>query len=129
MAQKISRRNLANHVAGRLRAGDGSVVEELAAYLVDMRLVRELDLYVREIESALAQSGLVVADVHSARELSAKTKKSIEKHIKDSYKAKSVEMREIVDAQLVGGVRVRTPDAEYDATVRRKLTKLQTMKV
>lgn len=129
MAQRISRRALAEHVASRLQAGDDTVLQEVAAYLLETRRVRELDLYVREIEAALTQNGVVVADVASAHQLTKKTEQAIVRYLKATYHVDTVEMKQSVDPQLIGGIQVRTPDAEYDATVRRKLTKLQTMKV
>lgn len=129
MAQRISRRVLTDHVARRLYAGDDTVIEQLAAYLVDTRRTNELDLIVYDVETALLSKGVVIADVISARALAAQTQQAIADYVKAAYGAKDVELRQSVDPQLIGGVRIRTPDAEHDATIRRKLMKLQRIKV
>ena len=129
MAQRISRRILTEHVADRLIAGDDQILRQLAAYLIDIHRTKEADLYVRDIEAALAQKGVVIADVIAARDLAQETKGMIARYLQESYQADTVELRQQIDADLIGGVQVRTADAEYDASVRRKLTELQKMKV
>jgi F-type H+-transporting ATPase subunit delta len=84
---------------------------------------------VRDIESALMQSGVVIADIASARKLTEALQDAIVAYVKHESGAKDVSVRTHIDESLIGGVRIRTPDAEYDASVRRQLTKLQAMKV
>lgn len=129
MAQRISRRLMAEYVAGRLLDGDSNVITQLAAYLIESRRTKELDTYVYDVETALLAKGVVVADVVSARDLTKATQDAITVFLQDSYKADRVELRQSVDSELIGGVRVRTADAEYDASLRRRLNKLQKMKV
>ena len=129
MAGRISRRALSEHVAERLLANDKVVIEQLAAHLIETRRTKDIDLYVYDIEYALLQRGVVVADVSAARDLAKGTQAAIAEYLKRSYEADTVELRHVVDEDLIGGVKVRTADAEYDTTVKRKLTKLQKMKV
>lgn len=129
MAQRISRRTLAEYIADRLIDGDATVIEQLAGYLIESRRTKEVDMYVYDIEYALSRRGIVVADVTSARELANETKTLIKQFLADTYQADTTELRQTIDPTLIGGVKVRTADTEYDATVRRKLTTLQKMKV
>ena len=129
MAQRISRRKLSEHVASRLLDGDSSVITQLAAHLVETRRTKEADLYIYDIETALLDKGVVIADLVSARHLAQETKDAIAAFLQGSYSADRVELRQSVDPLLIGGVRVGTADAEYDASLRRRLTKLQKMKV
>lgn len=129
MATRLSRRALADHAAAQLLAGNTTVMAQLAAYLIETHRTDEVDLLVRDIESALARSGVVIADIASARELTDALKKAVVAYVSKATGAKDVQVRTHVDASLIGGARVRTPDAEYDATVRRQLMKLQAMKV
>ena len=129
MSHKVSRRLVARYAAEQILSGDKDIYSRLAAYLIQTKSTRDTDLYIRDIESALLESGVVVADVLSARELADKTKRSIIDYIEREYNTKDVELRQTIDPDLIGGVQVRTADAELDASVRRKLTKLQTMKV
>ncbi len=127
MHGKLSRRKLAQYVASRVQDGrvPEAVVQEVAAYLVEARRLREMPLVVRAIEDALAERGVVVATVTSARPL--------DDMLREAVKAQAgggeVYLREVVDPSVLGGVRVQTPDASYDGTVQHKLQALRAAKV
>ena len=126
MAQRISRRVIARHIADRLIDGDKALaVSQLAAFLIDTRRTTELPLIVRDIEDALSARGIIIADIMSAHELSEETRREILQYLSDAYSG-SVQARTSINPTLLAGVRIRTPDAEFDNTARRKLTKLQT---
>lgn len=123
MAQRLSRRKLADFVATKLHAGASvkDSLKEVAAYLVATKRTRELELLVRDIESALAGRGVVIADVTSARSLSGEIKAEITKMIGLG----ELQFREAVDKDVLGGVRVNLPGKRFDGTIRRKLTLLR----
>ena len=129
MSAHISRRQLATYVADRLNDGDKSVLKELAAYVVDERLVRELDLIVSEIEAEFAARGHVVADVTSAHALGEDdhdaSRSEIRQFIAEATGAKSVEIREDVDAALIGGVVIETPGKYFDGSLASQLNQLK----
>lgn len=123
MAQRLSRRKIAEHAANKLVSGVTSkkVLKEVAAYLVEARRTREMELVVRDIEAALAEKGIVVADVTSARPLTAQLKGEVSKLVG----TKNVQLRETIDETVLGGMRVTVPGKRFDGTVRRKLTVLK----
>lgn len=123
MALRLSRRKLAAYVADKLIAGDKptAALKEAAAYLVDTRRTREQELLVRDIEDALATRGTVVADVTSAFPLSS----SLKSEIKKLVGGKTLQFRETVDKDVLGGVRVDVPGKRFDGTIRRKLMQLK----
>lgn len=129
MAGRISRRILAAHTAEQLLAGNKDAISSLAAYLIESGRVDETDLILRDIEAALAANGTVVARVESARKLTAEAKKSIEEYVKTAVGATDVQIDTTVDESLLGGVKISVPGHELDATLKRKLNKLQAMKV
>lgn len=129
MAGRISRRILAAHTAEQLLAGNKDAISGLAAYLIESGRVDETDLILRDIEAALAANGTVVARVESARKLTAEAKKSIEEYVKTAVGATDVQIDTTVDESLLGGVKISVPGHELDATLKRKLNKLQAMKV
>jgi F-type H+-transporting ATPase subunit delta len=129
MALRLSRRVIARHIAGRLLKADDTVLAELAAFLIDTRRTGEVELIVRDIEHALAEAGVVLADVAAARELTSTLQKSIVAYITSEQGATEVHLRTSVDETLLGGVRISVPGAERDMTLRRQLTKLQALKV
>src|SRR5262245_19848518 len=123
MASRLSRRKIAAFAVDKLLTGTPKkdVLREIAAYLVDTRRTRELELLVRDIEDALASRGIVVADVVSARPLSDTLKAEVVK-LAD---AKSVQLRETIDESVLGGVRVNLPGQRFDGTIRRKINALK----
>lgn len=125
---KLSRRKIAAHLADELVAGR-SIVKQLAAYLVESKRTREAKLMIRDIESALSDRGIVLADVSTARELASDTKKEITNYVKQVSGAKSVELRSHVDPYLLGGVRIDTPGNRLDKTLRHKLNQLTASKI
>lgn len=126
---KLSRRKLAAHVADQLLAGNAAVVDELAALLVDEGRASEAELVVRDIESALARRGIVVAEVASAHELSAETRQAIAAYVQATTGATHIDLQATVDESLIGGFRLRLPDGTLDTTVKHALDKLTTSKV
>ena len=127
MAERISRRKLADYIVDRVERGDGigAVVEELAAYLIDTRRTREAMLIVRSIEDELAARGTVVAHVQSARPLSNEMKEAIQRLLN----ASTVHLNEEVDPALIGGIRIEAPGKRLDATVKRKILALNQVKM
>lgn len=129
MTKTISRRKIAAHIADQLIENDSSVIEQLAAYLVDHKQTRATEVLIRDIESELADRGVVLATVESAHPLSAAMKTSIKEVVTKSRKGARVILREIVSPDLLGGVRITTPGEELDATLRHRLTNIMKAKI
>jgi F-type H+-transporting ATPase subunit delta len=127
MHGKLSRRKIAAYVADRVQQGTvpEQVIMEVAAYLYESRRLREMTLVVRAIEDALLERGTVVATVTSARPLDDQLRAAVVKQIG----AGEVHLREVVDPSVLGGLRVQTPEASYDATIAHKLNGLRAAKV
>lgn len=123
MAVRLSRRKMAAYVADKLVAGTpvSAALREVAAYLQDSRRTREQELLVRDIESEMANRGIVVADVASAHPLD----KAIEAQIKAMTGATSLQLRQSVDESLLGGIRIDIPGKRFDGTIRHKLNALK----
>ena len=128
MAHKLSRRQIAAYAAEQYAQGN-DVTSHLAAYLVDTKRTREVSLLVHDIEAALLTHSIAIADVVSARELTAKLRTTITQFVSETQDVDTVHLREAVDASVIGGVRIRTPGAELDATVRRRLANIMKAKV
>lgn len=129
MPARLSRRKIAAHYAEQLRLGNKKTPKELAAYLIETGRVRELDLIVRDIEAALVERGVLLADIASARELSSSAVKEITAYLKSQTNASDIHLRTTVDPDLLGGVRITTPGGELDATLRHRLNQLKASKI
>lgn len=125
MTGRLSRQKLASYCAERLSVDDWSCIEKLAAHLLDTRRVDELELIARDIEALLAERGTVIADVYTVETISKMTRKEIADFLQRAYEANQVLMREHIEPMAIGGVRIQTPDARLDATIRTRLEKLK----
>ncbi|MGB4767853.1 MAG: F0F1 ATP synthase subunit delta [Candidatus Saccharimonas sp.] len=127
MHGKISRRKLAQHVVDQTERNVPltTALKELAAYLVDTKRIREVELVIRAIEDTYAERGIVLARVTTATELTAALRSDIEQMIG----ARQVTIESVIDPTVVGGVRIETPGAVLDATLQRKLLALGQAKV
>jgi F0F1-type ATP synthase delta subunit len=127
MARKISRRSLAMYVATNLiNQRRAVVVKQLAAYLVETRRTKELDMIVRDINFYLSEVGITSATLTSAYDLSTETKKAIEKFIVQKMKSSEVAIETRVDPTLLGGIKISLPGYELDQTIAHQLTVLKT---
>lgn len=127
MARKLSRRSIAMYVATSLvNKKREKVVKELAAYLVETRRTKELGLIVRDINFYLSEVGITSATVTSAFDLSAETKKAIEKFVARKMKSSEVAIETRVDPSVLGGIKIDLPGYELNQTVSHHLTVLKT---
>lgn len=124
---KLSRRKLAGNAAARLASGEPkkTVLRDLAAYLIDSGRKKEATLIVRDVESMLMDNGTAVGTVTSARPLSDDALRTVETFIRQTdSKIKQVVLREQVDEQLIGGMKLELPCMQLDASVKAKLDKI-----
>lgn len=127
MAHRISRRLLARHLGEQLLAGTSQkeVATSLAAYLIDSRRTKEITLIIDDITAYLAENGVVVASVTSAFDLADSTKQALKALVEQATDAKKIELEEMVDPSVLGGVKLALPGRELDATIARKLSQLR----
>jgi F-type H+-transporting ATPase subunit delta len=128
MASRLSRRKIASYYAEQLLEGK-DIRKELAAYLVESGRTREYELIARDIEAALAERGVLVADIASSTALSSETRSTIESYLRSTMSAKTIHLRETVDPTLIGGVKASVPGRELDATVKHALNQLKASKI
>ena len=128
MARKLSRRNLAMYIATQLVGGANrpKLVKQLAAYLVETRRTKELDLIVRDVDYYLTEVGIAGVTVTSAYDLSAKTRKAIEAFVKNQTKSSQVTIDTLIDPSVIGGVKISLSGYELDQTIAHQLTVLKT---
>ena len=129
----VSRRKLAKYAAEQIIAGNDTIMEEIASLLVYEKRQREIELLVRDVEAELAGHGEIVASIESARKLDVDTKREIEKYLMSAVDANNnkskVTLRESIDPTLIGGFKLRTPNATLDATIAKKLNDLRAKKI
>lgn len=125
---KTSRRQLARFLANELTAGKtppARLAKLTAAYLIETKQLGTVEQLIGDVAGVLAsEHGAVHAEVVSAQALTSALRDELQSYVKSVSKASSVEMDERVDESLLGGVVVRLPGQELDASLRKKLVNL-----
>lgn len=123
MPSRLSRRKIASFIADRLVAGSNqmAIIRQLAAYLIDNRRTKEVQLIVRDIEFELQNRGVILAEVTTASKLTDATRKEIERLIVSHADPGRIELRQFIDPSVIGGVRIDIPGKRLDATIARRL--------
>ncbi len=102
------------------------ISEMLASYLVQNRRSGELDAIMREVmRQREAKSGSVEVTATSAFKLNDEAKKAI----CALFGAKNTITNEVIDPEMLGGVRLETSEKQLDLTVRNRLNRLKGVKV
>lgn len=124
----ISRRLLTRSVAESLANGADkhAVVQQLAAYIVQHKLHKQMAMILSDIEAELALRGTVRARVTSAITLTDSLRSQLIEYVKFSTDARHVTLDESVDRALLGGVIIETPDKMLDASLATRLKRLKT---
>lgn len=123
-----TRTRIADVIASKtLTSGfDNKYATEIAAYLLEEDRTDELDSLLRDIQSVWTDKGYVEIIARSARPLDNKTKEEIKARIKPIFpRASEVKVTEIIDANVIGGVRITIADKRLDLTIETKLNKFK----
>ena len=71
-----------------------------------------------------AERGIVLAEVRTALPLEDEQRRAVTERLGE-LTGETVEMNEVVDESLIGGIAVRIGDRLYDASVRNRLERLR----
>jgi F-type H+-transporting ATPase subunit delta len=130
---KVSRRRLASTVVDLLhrRPEDRQhIIQTLAAYLIAHKQQRRIDLLLLDIATELQHiDAHVYAEVTSAFPLDASARDELTRYLQMTASAKTVELDEQVDENLLAGAIVRTSSHELDTSARAKLNRLRSLNV
>jgi len=125
---KTPRTRIAQVIANRtLQSGaTDALVHEVAAYVLAERRVGELNSLMRDVQEDWAQAGQVEVLAASAHPLSAEVHQDIESQIKTIYpNAKRIIVTEVLDPEVIGGVRLSLANQQLDLSVEAKLNKFK----
>lgn len=123
MAKKLSRKELAETIARLIHEGDtAKLAEEVAAYLIAERRVKELDSLMRDV-------ALIRQQTYDITEATATTAlplvDEVRRDIKEYLKAQKFILNEQQDASLVGGLRLEAGETQLDISIHNRLRKLK----
>lgn len=108
--------------AAKTKKRQDELVLSLAALILEQKMQSEIDLIAREIiEAQTRLTGTLAAEVHYNFEPGDKVLGNITDRLKALTGAKKVIFDEQHQPDLLGGISVRTPKAELDLSLRRRL--------
>lgn len=124
----LSRRRLARELVKLLveqPQRTSNLLKMTAAYLVQTKQAHAAHLLLDDMADELLQARHhLSAEVRSAFKLNGATRDQIVTMLRQQTGAQHVELSEIVEPDLIGGVVIRTPRAQLDASVKRQLMQL-----
>ncbi len=127
MTTAVQRNQLARVIADMMKqpASSKSLARQIAAYLVQEHQTKELDLILRDVLTARARDGVIEANLTTAFPLSTSVKTEVKQLLKQEYPAaKQFVLDEVVEPEMLSGLKVQTADKQLDQTARGKLDKL-----
>lgn len=128
MAQKFSRRIMAKTIAAQIIAGAKMSVlaRRIAAYLVVNKMTNQTEMLLGDVAYELSsQNQHLFATAKTAHPLTTELREQIIDYLKQHSGISQVELAEVTDGALVGGVLIETPSETRDASIRAKLRRLQ----
>ena len=116
---KITTNELAKYAVDRIESGveAPALAQQIAAYLLEERRSREMPMIMRAIEEELAKRGSAQITITAAHEVSEETKKQLA----NLLEVKNPIFTEVIDREVIGGVKARSGETEIDLTVRGRL--------
>ena len=119
IAKLIAERTLQQGVSKRFD-------REVAAYLLSEGRVNELDSLLRDVQADWAETGHIEVVARSAYPLTAAVKADIQREVKKVHPvAKQIVINEVIDPDMVGGVRLNLPNRQLDLSIRSKLNRFK----
>jgi len=120
---KVTTSELAKYAVDEIEAGTSSsnVAQKIAAFLLEERRSRDHAAVMRAIDEELAKRGSPQVVITSAFEVSIETKKQLA----GLLDVKNPVFSDVIDKNVIGGVKARSGDSEIDLTVRARMNKFK----
>ncbi len=117
---KTTRLELALYIAGESQKSrqPENFSEKLAGYLIAEHSSAELERIMHDVQAIRFKNGYIEAIVQSVRPLTKDIKSSLTKLLKQRYpQAKKINLVEVIDPSLIGGVAIQLPNERLDLSV------------
>ena len=126
------RSNLAEYIVASVEDNMNSkkLAKNVAEYLLDSRKASELESVLRDVVNLRAAKGFVEVDAYSTHKLSDSAIKDIKTTVKNHYdNTKTVVVNNLIDEDLVGGVKLYIGSDRLDLSIKNKLNKFRELTV
>ena len=126
------RRNLAKYIDSSIDENISvkKLAKHVAEYLLEEKKVSDLESVMRDVVNLRAVKGFVEVDAYSAHKLSDNAIKEIKSTVKSHFKnAKTVVVNNLIDEDLVGGVKLYIGSDRLDLSIKNKLNMFRELTV
>lgn len=126
--QKISRRQLAIYAVDQLAANApiSGLAKQLGAILVATKRSNQITQLMEDVAYEFESRGIMAqVTVTTAFPLTEQLKTELNRFIKTEAKVGSVNIDEITDTTVLGGLRIDTATRSWDQTLKRRLTDIR----
>ena len=118
------RSNLAKYIATSIdeNISTKKLAKHVAEYLLEEKKVSDLESVMRDVVNLRAQAGFIEVDAYSAHKLSETAIKDIKSTVKNHFRnVKRVSVNNLIDEDLVGGVKLYIGSDRLDLSIKNKL--------
>lgn len=124
---KAPRNAVAKVINQKLSTADSKkAAQDIAGYLLAEKRVGELDSLMRDIQQLRAEQGTLEVTALSAHELDKHSLEEIKTLLNKKFPGtKKIIINQILDADVVGGVRLVMANDQLDLSIRYKLSKFK----
>src|SRR3989344_5951216 len=103
-----------------------NILKKVVQFLCRKRLFPRIPRILEKLEKTInEENNLLAVKIISAKKMGNEDKKSIVKFLKERYKVNDVNITEIFDVKLLGGMRILVNDEIIDLSLQNKIKKLQ----
>ena len=108
-------------------AGEMSnVYKNIVNFLAKKNLISKSSDILKKLKKIINdENGIFEAKVFTARKLNDTSKKELKHILQNHYKTTEVDLVEILDPKLLGGLRIEINDEVIDNTIKNKINKLK----
>jgi F0F1-type ATP synthase delta subunit len=121
------RQDLARVIAKKSKKDSSkTIAKSVASYLLEKGQVNTLESLLRDVQALRENEGHIEADVYTAHDLSDADLKDVKALVKQEFPdAKTINLYQIHDETVVGGLKIKTANKQLDLTIRAKLDKFK----
>lgn len=127
---RISNKEIASAIYESAKGKSGvlltNTLERAVQVLARRRLLSKSESILKVLEDMEnREKGTIVAKVHSTRELHQQTKTHLAKNLEKRYEASKVILQEIIQEDLIGGIKIEVGDEVLDLSLKNKINRLR----
>lgn len=106
--------------------GMSNVYKNIVNFLAKKNLISKSSDILKKLKKIINdENGIFEAKVFTARKLNDTSKKELKHILQNHYKTTEVDLVEILDPKLLGGLRIEINDEVIDNTIKNKINKLK----